>query len=137
MRRRHSPTVITVIGVCALTAVVAGGIPAEGAGPPTVVAGQSAPRDFDARTGTVAPTAVQLAETSASNLSVRWNALGTPASMFNTSGYLATGLSADPVAAARAYITAHRDLLGLAPGADRQLQLVMNAPLGPGRALLF
>src|SRR5690242_6575227 len=106
MRRRHSPTVIAVLSACALTAVVAGGIPAEGASPPGTVAGQStgAAPDLDARVGAVAPNAVQLAAAAGQNLTIRWNTLGTPQSMINVGGYLATGLSSDAVTAARQYI---------------------------------
>jgi hypothetical protein len=112
--------VIGLAAACAIAAGVTGGVSARGATPPGVV---------------VAPTGVQLAEAAGSGMQVRWNTLGTPAVVEKTGGYIATGLPADPEAAARAYVAAHRDLLGLAPGAA--LQLLGNAPLGKGRALLF
>src|SRR5262245_54545956 len=127
MRRRHSPPVIAFLSVCALTAAVAGGIPAAGASPPGTVSGATGSPDMDARVGRVAPSAVQLTAAAGQNLSISWNALGTPRSMFHVGGYLATGLSSDAVTAARQYIHQQRDLLGLAPGAEQQLQLIMDA----------
>lgn len=49
--------------------------------------------DFDARTGTVAPTAEQLAIASEMGAVVRWSAFGTPASLTKHGGFLAAGLS--------------------------------------------
>src|SRR5689334_21833055 len=134
MRRSHGASVIAVAAACAIAAAVAGGVSARGAAPPGV-SGPAGSGDQDARVGTASPTAVQLAEAAGSGLQIRWNTLGTPSSISRTGGYIATGLPKDALTAAHAYIDAHRDLLGLAPGVD--LQLLGNAPLGKGRALLF
>ena len=48
--------------------------------------------DFDARTGTVAPNSTQLGMVSGLGATGTWNRFGTPASLINYNGYLATGL---------------------------------------------
>ena len=50
---------------------------------------------------------------------------------------LAHGLPADPVAAARAYVAANRDLLGLTQSGAAALELLAVAPMGRGAAVLF
>src|SRR5215471_8531532 len=55
--------------------------------------------DVDARAGTHAPTARQQDAAHGKGLVARWNRLGTPDSLSRPGGYLATGLSADPVTA--------------------------------------
>ncbi|MCU7726372.1 M36 family metallopeptidase [Actinoplanes sp. KI2] len=90
----------------------------------------------DNRHGLIAPTGRQRALAAAAGASARWNAFGTPAAL-TAATPLATGLPPDPVAAARAYIDANRDVLGLtARGAD-SLDLLTSAPLGAGAAVLF
>jgi hypothetical protein len=61
------------------------------------------PKDFDARTGRIAPTAQQ--QSMVSNLGARatWNDFGTPHTLVKDGGFLATGVSgASAVAAANA-----------------------------------
>ncbi|MGH2400709.1 MAG: M36 family metallopeptidase, partial [bacterium] len=76
-------------------------------------------KEKDNRKGVVAPTARQLARAAALHARARWNRLGTPAVLAATGTPLATGLGADPVQAAKAYVAANRDVLGLTrSGAD-------------------
>ena len=89
----------------------------------------------DNRRGRTAPTAGQ--RTAAAGADASWNAFGTPATLTATSQPLASGLPADPVAAARAYVRANLDVLGLtARGADA-LELLTAAPIGSGAAVVF
>jgi hypothetical protein len=55
----------------------------------------------------------------------------------STGDPLASGLSADPVAAAEAYVAANRDLLGLTPRAAATLEVVSVAPMGEGATVLL
>jgi extracellular elastinolytic metalloproteinase len=89
----------------------------------------------DNRRGRIAPTTGQ--QKAAGRAQARWNNFGTPATLTATSQPLAAGLPADPVAAARAYVDANRDVLGLtARGADA-LELLTTAPIGSGAAVVF
>ncbi len=91
----------------------------------------------DNRTGQVAPTSQQRAKAASVGARARWNALGTPAVLASTGTPLATGLPADPVVAARAYIDTNRDLLGLTASGAAALELVTVAPMGRGSAVLL
>jgi extracellular elastinolytic metalloproteinase len=94
-------------------------------------------KDKDNRTGWVGPTASQHARAEQLGAQARWNGFGTPSVLRSTGAPLATGLANDPVQAAREYIAANRDLLGLtASGADA-LELLSAAPMGAGAAVLF
>ena len=82
----------------------------------------------------MAPTAQQRRLAQSAGLKATWNQFGTPRSLSVTRGSVATGLAADPVAAAREWIAANRDLLGI----DRsRLELVSSAPIGAGRAVML
>ena len=71
--------------------------------------------DFDARTGSVAPTFEQIQIADSIGATARWNRFGTPQSVIKYGGYLATGLSGDSaVTAARSWIDANKALFGLA-----------------------
>jgi extracellular elastinolytic metalloproteinase len=86
-------------------------------------------RDFDKRQGRKAPTAHQQ--------HVRWSRFGTPQSLTADDGSLASGLAADAVRAAREYLTANRELLGVSQATVDSLELLYDAPLGAGSAVLF
>ncbi|CAB4740364.1 unannotated protein [freshwater metagenome] len=80
--------------------------------------------DLDLR-GRVLPTRAQLA--AADRLgptTLRWNALGTPASLLPTDGALARATSPDPVRAARAFLEDHASLFGLTRAAMGDLEVV-------------
>ena len=85
------------------------------------------PADVDNRTGTAAPDARQRGLARAADPDVRWNRLGTPQALGPGRTPLATGLPADPEAAARAYLTANRDLFGL----DAAAVAAMERRAGP------
>jgi hypothetical protein len=95
------------------------------------------PLDKDNRTGHVAPTARQRSLGAAAHARARFNDLGTPSMLTASGGALASGLPADPAAAARAYINANRELLGLTPRAAQALDVVTVAPLGAGAAVVM
>jgi hypothetical protein len=91
----------------------------------------------DNRKGVVTPTARQLARADALDARARWNRLGTPAVLGSTRAPLASGLGADPVQAAKSYISANRDVLGLTQRGADALQVLAVAPMGKGAAVIF
>ena len=95
--------------------------------------------DFDARTGFVLPTSVQLDAVTALGATARWTVFGTPASLINPDGFLGSAPGEDPAAAARAWLSAHRELFRLSPEDVAGLELVNAArvPDSTGRAVLF
>jgi len=94
-------------------------------------------KDKDNRKGRAAPSARQQAKADEVGARARWNDFGTPATLTSTGDPLASGLSADPVAAAEAYVAANRDLLGLTQRGAAALEVVTVAPMGEGAAVLF
>lgn len=95
------------------------------------------PPDLDARRGKKDPTPTQQAMVRARGARARWNRFGTPQSLITPGGYLATGLSLDPVAAAREWIGQNRELLRLSEQGAEELEVVNVAPIGPGHAVLL
>ncbi len=91
----------------------------------------------DNRVGRTAPTARQRGSAAKAGARARWNTFGTPAVLASTGKPLAVGLPADPVAAARAYIAANRDVLGLTQSGAAALEVLTVAPMGRGAAVLF
>jgi extracellular elastinolytic metalloproteinase len=91
----------------------------------------------DSREGRVPPTARQRAQAAALGARATWNDLGTPAMLTSTGEPLAADLPANPVAAARAYVDANRDVLGLTARGAKSLELLAVAPMGDGAAVLF
>ena len=70
--------------------------------------------DFDARTGTVAPTATQQQLVSSMGARATWNRFGTPHTLVKHNGFLATGVSAvTAVAAAKYWLSATKALFRL------------------------
>jgi hypothetical protein len=67
----------------------------------------------------------------------RWSAFGTPSTLLSTDEPLASGLSRDPVKAARQYVATRQAVLGLTDRAVDSLQLLTSAPLGKGSAVIF
>ncbi|XRQ04487.1 M36 family metallopeptidase, partial [Actinomadura welshii] len=90
--------------------------------------------DKDARGGALAPTTRQRG--AARDATVRWNDLGTPASVTGD-GPLADGLPGGPEKVARAYLAGHEDLFGLDAGAVAALEKVAVNPIGDGAAVLL
>ena len=86
------------------------------------------------RRGRAASTATQRA---AAEGKARFGALGTPAVVVDEGRPLATGLPADPEAAARAYLARERALFGLSQEQVDALEVVTVNPLGKGAAVLL
>jgi extracellular elastinolytic metalloproteinase len=95
--------------------------------------------DLDARTGNVDPTSAQEQIVSSLGANVSWNQFGTPLSLIKYGGYLATGLSSDPVAAAKTFITDNKTLFRLSDQGVANLQLLNDSPMvgSDGHAVLF
>ncbi|QLQ36239.2 M36 family metallopeptidase [Micromonospora robiginosa] len=91
----------------------------------------------DNRKGRVAASARQRDRAAALGARVRWTDFGTPATLTSTGKPLATGLPADPAAAARAYVTANRDVLGLTAEGAAALEQLTVAPMGQGATVVF
>ena len=106
---------------------------------PVIFDGEHGLQDMDARQGSVAPTPQQVAAADALGATrVAWNRFGTPHSLINHGGYLATGLPAAPVRAARTFISDNRTLFRLSGSALSRLAVANVAPLGDSaHAVLF
>jgi extracellular elastinolytic metalloproteinase len=126
--------VLSSITLAAAVMSPASGGSSQGGGP-RLQGDQHAAAELDARTGRKAPSAQQKAV--ARGKTVRWNRFGTPQVLTGDGGYLATGLGSDPVAAARAWLAGNTALLGIDRAAVADLELVVSAPIGKGRAVLF
>jgi hypothetical protein len=81
------------------------------------------------------PTAAQASAAAKASSRVRWNAFGTPAAL--GPGTLATGLSKDPVTAAKEYLSRNTALFGLDAAAVAGLTTLAVAPLGAGATVLL
>ncbi|WP_433310898.1 M36 family metallopeptidase [Micromonospora chersina] len=91
----------------------------------------------DNRKGRTAPSDRQQDRAAALGARVRWTDFGTPAVLTATGRPLASGLPADPAAAARAYVAANRDVLGLTAEGAAALEQLTVAPMGDGATVLF
>ena len=122
MRAKRPWLTALVVG----TGVLASAGPALGAADPTDAA-RGLP-DRDVRKGELRPTAAQQADAAAPGRLVAWNQFGTPSSLVEPGGALATGVSgASPEAAARAWLGANKALFRL--GSLAGLELVSDAAL--------
>src|SRR5436190_9676913 len=121
----------------ALVAIAVSAGPALGTG--DTFATQAALADLDARAGSVAPTAAQQQVVSNLGAHATWNQFGTPKSLITYGGYLATGLSSNPVTAAKTFITNNAALFRLSSQGVANLQLLNNSPMvgSDGHAVLF
>lgn len=107
---------------------------AEGAG---LLRDGAKAQDKDNRDGRVEPTARQRGLATAMDARARFNDLGTIGMLTSTGRPLASGLPENPAAAARAYVAANRDLLGLTPRAANALDVIAVAPMGEGAAVIM
>lgn len=96
-------------------------------------------KDVDNRTGTVAPTAAQRDQVQALGATARFNEFGTVQSLIKYGGFLATGLSSDPVAAARTFIDQNKVLFRLTSAGVSNLELHSDGALAgdAGHAITF
>lgn len=138
-------TSLRLLGVATATVVIAGLAQVPGAAEttrasaklPSLEQATTGLGDLDLR-GKALPTAQQ--RSAAATLgTVRWNALGTPASIAPTTGTLGAAGSSDAVVAARSWLGAHADVLGLSAAQVSSLRLVRNQKLAgsSARAVLF
>jgi len=91
-------------------------------------------KDKDNRPGHANPTAAQLSAAARFH-SVRWNGLGTPSSIGPAT--LASGLSTDPVTAARQFLTQNKDTFGLDDDAVSAMDVLGVNPIGTASAVLL
>jgi hypothetical protein len=144
---RRSSTIVVLANVVVLGGLALGGSPGSLAAPrdasPPAKAQSGLIRDGtqsldeDNREGRVRPSPRQRALAAAPGVRVRFNELGTAATLTSTRGALASGLPTDPVATARAYVNQNRDLLGLTQRAANSLEVVTVAPMGAGAAVIL
>ncbi|WP_219463396.1 M36 family metallopeptidase [Nonomuraea rhizosphaerae] len=92
--------------------------------------------DVDNRQGTVPPPVGANARVAGTAGEIRWNALGTPASITSATP-LAEGLGADSEQAARAYLKNNEGLFGLSAASVDVLEKVAVNPIGAGHAVLL
>ena len=95
--------------------------------------------NLDKRVGVISPTADQLSRVQSLGAKVEWNKFGTVHTMLKYGGYLSTGLSGDPVSAARSWIRANRVLFRLSDQGVTNLELVSDGttPNSAAHAVLF
>ena len=144
---RTSFTISGLATVVALGALTLGGSPNSLAAPREassqapalsgLIRDDAKSMDVDNREGRVRPSASQRALATAGGARARFNDLGTPRTLTSTGRPLASGLPADPVATARAYIAQNRELLGLTARAANALEVVTVAPMGKGAAVIL
>src|SRR6266852_2280420 len=85
--------------------------------------------DLDNRVGQVTPTAQQMALVDSLGARADWNQFGTVHTMLKYGGFLTTGLSGDPVSAAREWIRANRLLFRLSDQSVTDLELVSDGTM--------
>jgi extracellular elastinolytic metalloproteinase len=133
--------VITLVAVVATVVALAGATPAAPNGGRPVGPGfqgeSGIPKDLDLRTGRLQPTSAQERAVAALDAAVRWNRFGTPQSLIRYGGYLATGLSSDPIDAALGFLRDNHALFRLGGSAIRSLEVVRVAPIGRGHSVLL
>src|ERR1700712_1207110 len=91
--------------------------------------GKPSLNDVDTRVGRVAPSAAQQSEAAGLGSSTRWNRYGTPQSMINYSGFLASGLTGAPVDQARTFVRNHRSLFKLSDADVTKLGVLKDTVL--------
>jgi extracellular elastinolytic metalloproteinase len=137
-RRRLVPVLATAAVVAALLPAggTAAAAPGDGPAPAQHRSGEFAEghqhADVDNRGGTAAPDARQRGLARRVDADVRWNRLGTPHALGPARTPLATGLPADPEAAARRYLADNRDLFGLDAEAVTDLDRLLVRSIGAG-----
>ncbi|WP_426245274.1 M36 family metallopeptidase [Nocardioides sp. LHG3406-4] len=138
---------LTALALAATLSPLASAAGSAGAAPPTSApptdahaAGfqgeGSTARDKDVRTKRVSPDATQKSAVDALDATARWNRLGTPAVLMATDTPLATGLPAKPEAAARAFLTRSRELLGLTARGAESVETLTTRPLGENASVV-
>jgi hypothetical protein len=96
--------------------------------------------NVDHRSGVVQPSAAQQAAAADLGATVRWNKFGTPRSLINHDGFLATGLSGpDAATVARSWLERNKSLFKLTSTAPSSLALESDSPMvrSKGHAVIF
>jgi len=106
------------------------------AGPPNIQGEEGTLQNVDNRTGRKAPSATQRGLVKAGS-EARFNKFGAPGALSDAGTYLAVGLPANDVVAAREYLSENRELLGLSADELAHLELVNAPSIGDGSAVLF
>ncbi|WP_430782044.1 M36 family metallopeptidase [Actinoplanes sp. G11-F43] len=107
------------------------------AGPAEVQGDHDHADTIDNRKGRIAPSSAQRTRAADRSASARWNIFGTPASLTATAEPLASGLPAEPLAAARAYVSGNRDVLGITAAAADSLEHLTTQKTGEGAIVLL
>jgi extracellular elastinolytic metalloproteinase len=130
VQRRTWPALVT--GLLATSTLIGIAPTAATAAPAAAAATHDHGHDFvDNRPGAVAPPRSLRA---AAGVTVRWNRLGTPASL---TGPLATGLDGSPEKVARQYLKRSRGFFSLDAAAVDSMQTVATSPVGEGAVVLL
>jgi extracellular elastinolytic metalloproteinase len=135
-RRRGSLLGATALGLLMAATV----LPAAGQAPPEPDLdgvkysfqgeGEERVDSYDAREGSVEPTAAQQAVADDIGASTaRWNEFGTPRVLLNNDGYLSEARPGTAVEAARGFVADHADLFKLSSGAIADLEVISDSPL--------
>jgi extracellular elastinolytic metalloproteinase len=133
-----TPVIVAVLAVGAALVVPAGAAVQPAPPPDAQIQGESeVVLDVDRRTGRDRPTAAQREAAAALGAEVRWNRFGTPQSVFAPGGFLASGLSKDPVEAARTFLRQQRSLFGLSDAEVADLAVLGVNAIGAGNAVLL
>ncbi|GAA1646489.1 M36 family metallopeptidase [Actinoplanes couchii] len=139
--RALAGTTTALVAAVLVLAPGAGGSAAPGtpapAGPAEVHDDHDHADTIDNRKGSIAPTSKQRTLAADAGASARWNIFGTPASLTSTKEPLASGLPAEPVAAARAYVAGNRDVLGITAAAAESLEVLTTRKAGEGSIVLL
>jgi extracellular elastinolytic metalloproteinase len=136
-RRRRA--VGAAVGITLLTGGVAA-LPSTPAAAISQIQDAQGLDDLDARAGRVAPSAAALSDVSSMGARASWNRFGTPRSLISADGgYLATGLSSNPVTAAMSFLTAHKTAFRLTSAGLSRIELVSDSPMRgtPGHAVIL
>ena len=95
--------------------------------------------DIDNRAGSILPTAAQLSQVQSLGARADWNQFGTINTLVKDGGFISTGLTGEPVEAAREWIRANRGLFKLSEQGVANLVLVNDGkmPYNDAHFVLF
>ena len=146
--RRRGPRAAAVFAVAGLALASLPSVGAQAGNAPLTAAADDAAEperevfgaegalpDLDTRGASLAPTSAAKSRVDALGARVEWNEFGTAASLIKDSGgYLATGLSSNPVKAARSFISSNRALFKLSASGLSNLEMLNDSKLSGSAA---
>src|SRR5689334_12704542 len=109
-------------------------LPSGALGAADILTAQQGLRDFDGRTGSVAPTAAQRSAVAALGARATFTRYGTVGSLIRDGGWLASGLSGDAATVARGFVSQNSALFGLSDAGVAGLSLVADNRLPQSQA---